>query len=132
MRRVIYCPSEKLLDKAVALSRDTHLQINIGSSEELDLLNFDRKKVQIVLIPELNNIKYLKDVKKGFHQIISINNDFVSFTKNTNILFENNIIKPNIVEKHYIRFFFPCNNIGKFEAVLSDIIELEKVYFNVY
>jgi hypothetical protein len=132
MRRVVYCPSENLLDEAVALSKDTHLQINIGGSEELDLLDFNRKKVQIVLIPELNNINYLKNVKKSFHQIVTINNDFISFTKNINVLFENKIIKPNILEKHYVRFFFPCNNIGELEAVLYDKIELEKIRFNVY
>jgi hypothetical protein len=132
MRRVVYCPSENLLDEAVALSKDTHLQINIGGSEELDLLDFNRKKVQIVLIPELNNINYLKNVKKSFHQIVTINNDFISFTKNINVLFENKIIKPNILEKHYVRFFFPCNNIGELEAVLCDKVELEKIRFNVY
>jgi hypothetical protein len=52
--------------------------------------------------------------------------------KNINVLFENKIIKPNILEKHYVRFFFPCNNIGELEAVLCDKIELEKIRFNVY
>jgi hypothetical protein len=132
MRRVIYCPSEELLEEASSLAKDSHLPINMGSSEELDLLDFDRERVQIVLIPELNNINYIKNVKKGFHQIVTINNDFITFTKNANIIFENNIIKPNVFEKHYLRFFFLCNSSDDYEAILSDKVELEKVVFSVY
>jgi hypothetical protein len=131
MRRVIYCPSEEFLEEASILAKDSHLPINIGGSEELDLLDFDKEKTQIVLIPELNNISYLKNISKGFHQVIIINNDYTTFTKNMNIHFENNCIRPSILEKHYARFFFPCNNAGEFEAILSDSIELEKVVFSV-
>jgi len=114
------------------LAKNSHLPINVGSSEELNPLDFDREKVQIVLVPEFSNINYLKNVKKGFHQVVTFNNDFVTFTKNTNIFFEDRIIKPNILEKHHARFFFLCNNIGDFEAIISDGEELEKVEFNVY
>jgi len=131
MRRVIYCPSESFLEEASSLARESHLPINIGSSQELDLLEFDREKVQIVLIPEINNISYLKNVAKGLHQIVVLNNDYISFTKDINIYFENKYIRPNILENHYVRFFFPCNTVGEFEAVLSDKVELEKVIFNV-
>jgi len=132
MRRVIYCPSETHLEEAISLAKNSHLPINVGSSEELNPLDFDREKVQIVLVPEFSNINYLKNVKKGFHQVVTFNNDFVTFTKNTNIFFEDRIIKPNILEKHHARFFFLCNNIGDFEAIISDGEELEKVEFNVY
>lgn len=131
MRRVIYCPSESFLEEASSLAKDSHLPINVGSSEELNLIDFDRDKVQIVLIPEINNISYLKNVTKGFHQIVVLNNDYITFTKDINIYFENKYIKPDILENHYARFFFPCNTIGKFEAVLSDKVELEKVIFDV-
>jgi len=132
MRRVIYCPSETHIEEARFLAKDSHLPINIGSSEELDLLDFDREKVQIVLVPEFRNFNYLKNVKKGFHQVVTFNNDFVTFTKSINIFFENKIIKPNILEKHHARFFFLCNNIGDFEVIISDGEELGKVEFNVY
>lgn len=132
MRRVIFCPSENHLEEASSLSKDSHLPINVGSSEELDLLDFDREKVQIILVPEIDNINYFESVKKGFHQVVIFNNDFVTFTKNMHIIFENNVIKPNILENHHSKFFFLCNNVGKFEAILFDSKELRKFDFNVY
>jgi hypothetical protein len=120
------------LEEASSLAKDSHLSINVGSSEELDLLDFDREKVQIILVPEFNNINYLQSVKKGFHQVVAFNNDFITFTKDLNIVFEDNTIRPNVLENHHARFFFLCNNVGDFEAIISDGEELRKVEFNVY
>jgi hypothetical protein len=132
MRRVVYCPSQEFLSEAEKISKDSNLPINIGESLELSYLDFDRSIIQIVCIPEVDKVFFSKNVQKNFHQIIRIYDDFSEFNKSIYIDFNKQKIKPNILEKHYVKFLFQCDKIGEQKAFVCFEDAERKIEFNVY
>ena len=131
MRRVIYCPSEKFLDEAVKISKVSNLQIMIGECEDSKSLSFDRNQVQVILIPDQYGLYYQNNVKKNFHQIVSYYNDYTEFTKNIILKTKEKEIKPHILEKHFVKFIYTCDNIGDYEDTIIDKDVREELIFYV-
>lgn len=133
MRRVIYCPAEKLLSEANDLAKNSQLPINVGEFEELVNLDFDRNIVQVLEVPEIKQTSYLKEVKNGFHQKINYLNDFVIFNKDFYILINNKKYFPIIIEKHKLKFVIEETQIGvKSAKIIGNKETIEEFEYNVY
>ena len=132
MRRVIYCPDESALDEAVVISKNNFMQIQIGESEAVKNLIFDRNKISVIEIPEFNYVEYKENVDCGLHQIMDYHNDFIVFDESLRALFGGKEIKPLIAEKHYAKFVFTCSLRGERTAAIDmKDNNLERIVFNV-
>lgn len=116
MRRVVYCPDESMLDKAIELSKTNFLPIQLGDSLGTTKLSFDRDVISVVEIPEFIHYKKIQNVYVGFHQIVHYTNDFIDFDDTLKISFNSTLFLPVMTEKHNARFAFVCNDIGFFSA----------------
>ena len=133
MRRILYCPDESMLEEAVSISKVNSMQIQVGSAQLTDDLEFDRESVSVVEIPEFNYLEYKKDIDAGLHQVFNYHNDFISIDNSIIVEFDLEEVPPFITEKHYAKFIFPCNKPGQFTAkVIFDKKVLESIVFNVH
>lgn len=118
MKRFIYVP-EKLIGadneipkKAIDLSKQTHLQIRIGSVDDF----LDLSDIEIIAIPEKKMFDFNKKVEKGFIQSIDYTDEFVNFNKKFVCKIKNNANEysytPKIVEKHCLKFRFRIHETG--------------------
>lgn len=57
--RLVYCPSEDLLEEAISLAKSASLQIVIGDNQFTQDLDFDRSKVQVLSGHTNNMLHYL-------------------------------------------------------------------------
>lgn len=118
MKRFIYVP-EKLIGadneipkKAIDLSKETHLQIRLGSIDD----SFNLSDIDIIAIPEKRMLDFNKVIEKGFIQSIDYTDEFVDFNKKFVCKIKNNENKyfytPKIVEKHCLKFRFRIHETG--------------------
>jgi hypothetical protein len=112
MERVIYCPSDNLLEEASALSKKNYLPIIVGDNDHTKSLDFNRKKVSVVSIPEHRGCILLSSVKKGFHQNLKYRNDFIIIKNKINLFINNVLIKPMYEESHVAKFVYLCKESG--------------------
>jgi|688.fasta_scaffold177091_4 hypothetical protein len=133
MRRVIYCPTEDRLPETNILVRSSRLPVNVGDFEQSIDLDFDRNIVQVLEIPEIRNVIYMKEIQNGFHQKITYFNDFIVFNQNFFILINNQKYFPAIVEKHKLKFVIEEKEIGiKNATIINSQEKIEEFEYNVY
>ena len=133
MRRVIYCPTQNDLSESNQLAKKNCLPINVGEFEESINLNFDRNIIQILEIPEIKNLSYLREVEKGFHQKINYINDFITFNKNDIVCINDKKYYPFLLEKHRLRFIIEEQEIGsKNVKIFNEERVVEEFEYNVY
>lgn len=104
MKRVVFCPSEDLIEQASILAKKNNLPINIGLCEDIQNAKSSFNRVEIIEVPEFREFFYLQNIKQNFHQNIIYNNDFIIFNKNIELLINGNKYEPMLVEKHSARF----------------------------
>jgi hypothetical protein len=124
MQRIIFCPNESLLDEARILSKKNGLPIVIGDNESTNEIDFDRATVAVVLIPERDEIFFNPHVKRGLHQIIIYNNEFVT-SDNIDIKIKNLNLIEVYKEKYRSKYAAPCTEVGKYfgEVYKNSILE---------
>lgn len=133
MRRVIYCPTEDLLSETNGLARSSLLPVNVGDFEQSIDLDFDRNIVQVLEIPEIKDIRYMKKIQNGFHQQITYFNDFIVFDENFFISINNEKYFPTIIEKHKLKFVIEEKKIGiKNAKIINNKETIEEFEYNVY
>lgn len=114
MDRVIYCPSDDFLDEAIAMSSKNHLPIIIGDNSYTENLIFDREKTLVISIPMHKNFMAFDSVKKGLHQNIFYNNEFIVIKNKIKLYVNDKLIKPMYEESHTAKFIFVCEEIGNY------------------
>jgi Fe-S cluster biosynthesis and repair protein YggX len=124
MERVIYCPSDELLEKASDISKKNYLPIIVGDNDHTKNLEFDREKISIVSIPEHKGYTIFNSIKKGFHQNIKYKNEFIIIKNKINLFINNELIKPMYEESHIAKFVYLCKESGDYSC---KIIVDEKV-----
>jgi hypothetical protein len=132
VRRMLYCPNEDMLKEATNITKLNFMQIQIGESGATGDLDFDRGSICVVEIPESRFVEYKQDVTIGLHQIFNYHNDFFVMNKSLCVLVNGEKTTPIMMEKHYAKFIFVCDEPGTFiaEIILNEEI-LESVEFNV-
>lgn len=122
-----------MLEEASAISKINFMQIQVGSSQSTNDLEFDRESVSVVEIPEFNYLEYKKDIDIGLHQVLNYHNDFINIDNTIIATVDSEEISPTITEKHYAKFIFPCNTPGEFTAnVIFNETILESIVFYVH
>ena len=135
MERVIYSPSIDSLGEAENLAKTTLLPILIGESDSTKLLDFDRKKVQVLKIPKiyffgLDN----ENINKGFHQSVFLIDEFtLEPILSYNLIFNDKIQIPVYSEKYKVKWSFQCfiEGINKVSLFIQDK-QIAEVEFNVH
>lgn len=112
MERIIYCPSPKLVDEASLISKDTLLPVQVGDSNNTKDLIFDRKKVQVLEVPGVEDFFSFGSVKQYFHQCIIYVNEFLVLKNKIQLRINNQIVKSNFEEKHRVKYSYFCDNLG--------------------
>lgn len=133
MRRVIYCEDDSYMDQAVVLAKQNNLPINVGYFDEIKKCTLSDDKVQILEIPEENNLFYYPSVRKNFHQNIVYVNDFIKFNNFLLLSINDVLYKPILVEKHKAIYNIYETSIGVKNCKIdyNDQI-LESFEYNVY
>lgn len=127
MNRMIYCPNEGMLEKAISMSKINLLPILIGDNEHTRKINFNRDDVCSISVPEYKGYDILTSVSVGFHQNVKYCNEFRILKNNIKLLVNNNQIKSLYQEKHFAKFIFKCEKSGNYECkiLVNDEIEEE-------
>lgn len=130
MQRLIYCPSNEKLEEASTLSKKLSLPIVVGESESISFIDFDRGSVSVLIVPEKNNIYFIKNVNLGLHQSVRYTNEFVELNESTTLKDGDLEIEPIIKEKHYCQFVYPCNSVGNrsFSVFVNGVLLEERNY----
>lgn len=132
MKRVVFCPSEDMIEEASILAKKNNLPINIGLCKDIEDAKSTFDKVEIIEVPEFKNFFYLQNVKQFFHQNIVYNNDYIIFNKNIKLVINSNLYEPILVEKHSARFCIYSPQIGKKSCkIIADSEELESFEYYV-
>lgn len=132
MKRVVFCPSEDLIDQASVLAKKNNLPINIGLCKDIENSKSSFDVVEIIEVPEFREFFYLQNVKQNFHQNITYNNDYITFNKNIQLLINNNQYEPVLVEKHRAKFSIYESESGtKSCKIATDGEELESFEYYV-
>lgn len=132
MKRVVFCPSEDMIEEASILAKKNNLPINIGLCENIKNAKSFFNKVEIIEVPEFREFFYLQNVKQNFHQNIIYNNDFIMFNKNIKLLINNDKHEPLLVEKHSVKFSIYEQKSGTMSCkILLDEEELESFEYYV-
>ena len=109
MKRVIYAPTKGDLLRADSLARELNLPIQVGDSISTSEMEFDRKELQVLMIPNLK----LVDIPEKIDSQITFNcdftNDWINFLKTDSFLIienEKNKYKfyPKFKEIHFLKF----------------------------
>lgn len=133
MKRVIYCPTESHLPETKSLVKSSCLPVNIGDFEQSIDLDFDRNIVQVLEIPEIKDVIYMKKIRNNFHQQITYLNDFIVFNENFFISIDNEKHFPIIIEKHKLKFVIEEKTIGiKNAKIINGKEAIEEFEYNVY
>jgi hypothetical protein len=116
MNRVIYCPSDDLIEEASSLSKKNHLQIIVGDNAHTENLQFDRTKISVVHIPQDKGYFILNSVKKGFHQNIKYKNEFSILKDRITFMINDDKVKSLYEESHIAKFVYLCKEIGEYHC----------------
>ena len=112
MRRIIFCPNESSIPEAEDIAKKTNLPINIGIFEQIEELDFDKEKTQVLEVPEIRSVVYKKECVNYFHQKIFYYNDF-TLLKNKVFLIINDVkYQPILAENHKVYFLIFENILG--------------------
>jgi len=131
--RLVYCPTEEMLEEAELLAKTCGVPIVVGDNAFTSSLDFDRTIVQIVSSPEKDELKYLPKSTVSmchvvmFHSVNTLDlsesvclytHDDISnvFLTSYNIEFT-----PYLCEKNYVRFHnrLPCTGLWRFRINLN-------------
>ena len=118
MDRVVYCPSIKKIEEATKISQETQLPIQIGDSEKTKDLIFDKKVVQVLEIPQINELFSFGEVQQFFHQCVIYVDEFLVLKNNTKLIINQELVKPNFEEKHRVKYSYYCVNPGVNSATI--------------
>jgi hypothetical protein len=121
MRRIVFCPSEFDFPEAEMLAKKTNLPINIGIFEQIKELDFDKKKTQVLEIPEIRYVSYKQQCANYFHQTISYYNDFSLLKNKVSLIIDNINYQPVLAENHKVRFLILENTLGNKKCNIVDI-----------
>lgn len=133
MRRVVFCPDDSFIDEASIIAKKNGLSINIGLTDAISQLDFDKKNIKVIEIPEDHKILYDENVAIKFHQNISYTNDFVTFSKDVYIKINNINYYPMIIEKHTIMFNIYESESGLKQChIINGNTELESFDYYVH
>lgn len=119
MRRIIYCPDESMFSVAKEMAVETKLPINIGDFEEIYELVFDRRKVQILNVPEHRYFDFIPHVDIGLHQNVMYYNDFISIEKNIILCINGIDYLPSYEEKNKAKFTILEDSAGFKECIIK-------------
>ena len=110
MKRFVYIPDGMITNgeipqEALTLSKEAQLSIREGSVGD----GVKTKEISIVSFPEVNIVECQEYSYVNFVHIIDITNEFISFSINTflEVISDDGskeIFKPNLKEKHLVRF----------------------------
>jgi hypothetical protein len=132
MRRVIFCPNESLIPEAEILSKKNNLPINIGLFDEIENLSFDHRKVQILEVPEKNNLSYFQTCANHFHTNIWYENDFIELKNQTVLNIDGVEFQPVLAEKHKIHFLILEKTTGNKKcSIISNDKVVESFNYDV-
>lgn len=127
MQRIIFCPDEEHLDIARKLSKNNCLQIIIGDNSLTKEIDFDRKNISVLLIPERIDVSYIPNVKFGLHQIITYINEYIEASSVSIDIHGLDIV--NIYkEKYRSKFAFLAPKPGNYECNIYIDSELERTF----
>jgi hypothetical protein len=121
MRRIIFCPNESNISEAEDIAKKTNLPINIGIFEQIEELDFDKKKTQVLEIPEIRYVSYKQQCANYFHQTISYYNDFSLLKNRVSLIIDNINYQPVLAENHKVRFLILENTLGNKKCNIVDI-----------
>lgn len=127
MNRVIYCPSDELIDIASSVSKLNHLPILVGDNDYTKELKFNRDIVSVISIPEYKGCICLENVKLGFHQDIRYRNEFTVIKNNIKLFINEKEVKSSYEETHSAKFVYLCTKSGSYQCkiFINDEIEEE-------
>ena len=126
MDKIVYCPSESLMQEAEELSLKYKRNIIVGENRFTQKMIFDRNKVQFLNIPRVDCISILhEEVPFGLHQSIIYENEFFILKNNTKLIVNGILIKSLYEEKHKIKFIFNEYKMGSniFELIVNGQIK---------
>lgn len=133
MRRVIFCPDESFIPEAEILAKKNNLPISIGLFEEIKNLSFDQEKIQILEVPEKNNLFYFQTCSNHFHTNIWYENDFITLKNKIVLNIDNVEFQPVLAEKHKVHFLILEKEIGNKKcSIISNNKILESFNYDVY
>jgi hypothetical protein len=109
VKRVIYAPTKGDLLRADSLARELNLPIQVGDSISTSEMDFDRKELQVLMIPNLK----IADIPNNIYSQITFNckftNDWINFLEaDSFITIEDKKSKytfpPRLKEIHFLKF----------------------------
>lgn len=124
--KIVYCPSESLMQEAEELSLKYKRNIIVGENRFTEKMDFDRDKVQFLNIPRVDHVSILNNrISFGMHQSIIYENEFFVLKNNTKLLVNGVLIKSLYEEKHKIKFIFNDYKIGLniFELIVNEQVK---------
>ena len=128
MKRVIYAPSKGDLSRADSLARELNLPIQVGDSISTSEMEFDRKELQVLMIPNLKLVDIPEKISSQITFNCDFTNDWINFLKTDPFLMIENEIKkysfsPKFKEVHFLKFAPKVLEPGAY--VLSLIVDEE-------
>jgi hypothetical protein len=109
VKRVLYVPNQGDVSRADSLAKGLNLPIQVGESTSTSEMEFDRKEVQVLMIPNLK----IADIPNNIYSQITFNckftNDWVNFLEaDSFITIEDKKSKytfpPRLKEIHFLKF----------------------------
>jgi hypothetical protein len=131
MKRQVYVPfslleNGKIPEKAVLLSRETKLGIQVGDKDDSGY-----GAIQVIEIPERQGVSYHKQVNSGFIQSFDYLDEFSIFDKSTQLdlkLPDGNVktLKPRIKERHVLKYRERLYDEGSYSFSITSVVEKEE------
>jgi len=131
MKRQIYVPfplleNGQIPEKAIFLSRETKLGIQVG--DEADC-RYDL--IQVIEIPERQDVSYREQVRSGFIQSFDYLDEFFIFDETTqlDLKFPNGnmkTLKPRIKERHVLKYRERLYDKGSYSFSITSVVEKEE------
>jgi hypothetical protein len=140
MDRVVFCPSEDLLEDAIKIANEWAIPIQIGDSERTKELSFDRNKVSVVLVPIDNCFSPFPAVIKPYQPAaLEYYNDFVDCSKlqflistEHNIVIQTIPMKVIVYDKHHVSLPLFLDSEGHYKITVKlDEEQLAALHFSV-
>ena len=125
MNKIVYCPSNNLLEEAEKLAKNLKLPILVGDSEHTNRLIFDRTKVQIINTKmhnvfesnEQSVINKAHSLNCVFFEDFSIEDLRCSYTFGDDTTIDG---IPVMVEKRYVKYIARLPFLGNWHVVLKN------------
>ena len=124
MKRVLYVPTQGDIPRADSLAKELNLPIQVGESISTSEMEFDRKEIQTLMIPNLK----VADIPNNIYSQITFNcgftNDWINFLKADSFITiedEKNkyIFPPRFKEVHFLKFAPKVPDLGVYLLSLT-------------